>query len=164
MTAKLGFNRFLSAAVATLALTATVAWAAGDATSSAPPSAKPAADMGRFLTELASGWQTGKDTSHLASAYILDVVKVQTKGKGYYQDLADLGPVTGARVLSQQQLPKGTLYAMAATHEHGGSAWLIGIDAKTGMATYVAIPEMSKAPQLTEAAHPACLMGAGDLC
>ena len=107
-------------------LSATVFLIAGTAIVCTMPAAagpkKAPADISRFLEELIAGWQSGSDTSYLASPYILDVVKVQTKGKGLYDELAVPGPVTGVKVLSQQALPKGTLYAMSATHQSSGSA------------------------------------------
>jgi hypothetical protein len=118
----------------------------------------PSPPVTSVVEQIIKGWQTSNTAKELISAEMQAVADKQTGGSGTYQGLVALGAVASTRVMSEQVLPKDTLFAAQVTHAKGASAWLIGIDQPTRLASHIAFVEMSAQPKVIGGAHLLCLL------
>jgi hypothetical protein len=138
-------------------LALTTSFATGQAQSTSPTEPR------ELLRSIISGWQNGSDTSSFLSPQMAAVVKQQTQDTGIYKEIQGIGTVGNVEILSQQQLPKGTIYFMRAQGQNGYTDWLVGIGSESGRADYITFA-VGNNPAPAPFAAPLCYFVGPYLC
>jgi hypothetical protein len=93
-------------------------------------------DPKQVLAGMIHQLQTGTPNPSWYGIELWQIIAIQTGNTGYYQPLAQLGPAQNIGVVQQLQLPVGSLYAMTVQHQHGQSAWILGLSSMSNRIEY----------------------------